>query len=51
MLGIELEKLLETLFEDDDDSTSNDVTVLRDRISPFEVLLACCTYNYASYSG
>ena len=51
MFGTELEKLLETLFEDDDDSTSNDVTVLRDCISPFEILLACCTYNYAAYNG
>jgi len=51
MLGTELEKLLETLFEDDDNSTSNDITILRNRISPFEILLVCCTYNYGAYSG
>ena len=51
MLGNELKELLETLFDDDEESTSEDITVLKSYISPFEMLTGCCTYSYGSYNG
>ncbi len=50
MFGNELKELLETLFDDYDESTSEDITVLKSYVSPFGMLTACCTYSYAAYS-
>lgn len=47
----ELEELLETLFEHDDESTPEDITILNSYISPFRALRLCCTYSYASYGA
>ncbi len=49
MFGNELERLLETLFEDDNESTPEDVTVLNSYILPFKILTACCVYSYTGY--
>ncbi len=46
-----LEKLLERLFEDDDELTLEDTVVLRGRIRLPETFSTCCTYNYAGYGG
>lgn len=48
--GKKLEKLLEKLFEDDDESTPEDVVVLRRPIPPIEPF-GCCSNNYSSYGG
>ncbi len=45
----ELENLLESLFADDE-STGDDIVVLGRPIQ-FELLTACCTYSYTSYSN
>ena len=50
--GMKLEKLLEKLFEDDDESmTAEDVVVLERHILPKPFTVSCCTYNYAIYGG
>jgi|GEM_PF-1601433 len=46
-----LEKLLENLFEDDDESIPEDLAVLRKPIPPIEPFTNCCNYNYGSYGG
>lgn len=47
-----LEDLLEELFSDDDELTSNGVAVLGWAIGPiFSPFRACCRYNYTSYGG
>ena len=51
MFGSELKELLETLLDDCDDSTSEDITILEGYVSPFWTLAACCRYSYASYNG
>ena len=45
-----LEKLLEKLFEEDDDyePIPGDVEVIR-KPRPFEPFTSCCTYSYTSY--
>ncbi len=50
MFGNELERLLETLFEDDNESTSEDVTVLNNGIFPLQIFTSCCVYSYAGYN-
>ncbi len=50
MFGNDLEKLLESLF-DDDGSTSEDITVLNMGIRLPEISSSCCTYNYAGYNA
>ena len=44
-----LEKLLASLFVDDDELALDDVTVLN-WPSIIEILSECCTYSYACYS-
>ena len=44
--GIELEKLLETLFEHNEE----DITVLKIGIFPPNIFSSCCTYNYGGFS-
>ena len=44
-----LEKLLESLFRDDDELTLDDVEILWWPIGPGP-FTACCTYSYAGYS-
>ena len=51
MFGNELEKLLETLFEDDNESSPEDVTVLNIGIFPLHIFAACCVYSYAGYGS
>ncbi len=51
MFGDELERLLIALFEDDDESDSEDVVILRDCTWPLEMLCNCCTYSYAAYDA
>lgn len=43
-----LENLLDSLFADDDESTSEDVMILWGPV-PLELLGQCCTYSYLSY--
>jgi hypothetical protein len=45
-----IEKLLENLFGDDDESTLEDVGILRLPGLP-RPSYSCCTYNYASFNG
>jgi hypothetical protein len=47
--GKKLEKLLERLFGDDE-STPEDVVVLRGPIPPIKPF-ACCSNSYGSYGG
>ncbi len=51
MFGDELKRLLETLFENDDESTPEGITVLRRHTPLFGLLTGCCTYSYAAYDG
>ena len=50
MYGDNLEKLLETMFEGDDELTS-DFIVLKKRPHPPRIFAACCTYSYTGYDG
>ncbi len=45
----ELEILLKQLFEDEDGSALEGVTILRESSLP-GLSAECCTYNYTSYS-
>ena len=45
-----LEKLLESLFADDDESILEDIVVLG-RPVPLKFLRGCCHNNYTSYGG
>ena len=45
-----LEKLLESLFGDDDELTPDDVAVLWWPIGPGP-LYACCSWSYTAYSA
>jgi len=45
-----LEKLLESLFADDDESSLEDIVVLR-RPVPFNPSPNCCVNSYTSYGG
>ena len=51
MFGNELEKLLETLFVDNNESELEDVIILNNSLSPLEAYSACCIYSYAGYNG
>ena len=51
MFGNELERLLETLFEDDNESTPEDITVLNGCIFPMQIFTSCCVYSYAGYGS
>ena len=51
MFGNELENLLETLFEDENGSDTEEVTVLITPVSPLEIFSACCIYSYTGYNG
>ncbi len=51
MFGNELKELLETLFDDYDESIPEDITVLKSYTSPFGMLTGCCRYSYGSYNG
>ena len=48
-----LEKLLEDLFLDDDESTLDDIAVLGWPINPILLPFSgnCCNYTYANYGG
>ena len=48
--GIELETLLDRLFEDDDVLNPEDVIVLKRQVHPPAVCGDCCTYNYSAYA-
>ena len=50
MFGTKLEKLLDTLFEDDVEPTS-EVEILNWRTIPSTTFCACCTYSYGGYDG
>ena len=50
MFENELERLLETLFEDENESTPEDVTVLNSCIFPLQIFTSCCVYSYGGYS-
>ncbi len=45
-----LEKLLEKLFEDDDEWTPDDIAVLRKPKRPIRPFTDCCSYSYGGYS-
>jgi hypothetical protein len=45
-----LERLLETMFEGDDELTF-DFLVLKKRPRPPRIFTACCTYSYTGYDG
>jgi hypothetical protein len=46
-----LEKLLEKLFEDDDESTPDDVVILDGPAGPWPIPFGnCCSYSYNNYS-
>ena len=51
MFGNELENLLETLFEDNNESETEDIMILNNSISPLSIFAACCIYSYAGYNG
>ena len=51
MFESELKRLLETLFDNDDESLPNDITILRGNIPLFGTLTTCCTYSYTGYSA
>ncbi len=46
-----LERLLASLFTDDDESTLEDVAVLSWPIVPIILFTNCCRYNYSDYGG
>ncbi len=47
-----LERLLEELFSDDDELTSDGIDILSLSIGPiFSPSFNCCSYNYANYSS
>ena len=50
MFGDKLEKLLKTMFEDNDDSTLG-IEILNDSIPAPKIFYACCTYSYTGYDG
>ena len=50
MHGDDLEKLLEMLFEDNDELTPG-FLVLNKRPRPSRIFTACCTYSYTGYDG
>ena len=47
----ELERLLASLFTDDDESTLEDFAVLNWPIVPIIPFTNCCRYSYSSYGG
>jgi len=51
MFENELNRLLENLFENDDESLPEDITILQGHTPLFSTLTLCCTYSYSSYSG
>ena len=50
MFGDRLEKLLKTMFEDNDESTL-DIEILSGSILSPKLFSACCTYSYGGYDG
>jgi len=48
--GIDLEKLLECLFEDNEDPDAEEIIVLKNRIFPPKTSSSCCSYNYTAYA-
>lgn len=50
MFGDKLEKLLKTMFEDNDESTL-DIEILSGGIPAPKIFCACCTYSYTGYDG
>ena len=50
MFGINLEMLMEMLFEDDSESPE-DIVILEDGSCPTITMGNCCTYSYAAYNG
>jgi hypothetical protein len=48
--GAKLERLLEKLFEDDEESGLEDIVVLKKPIRPLETHSDCCSYNYSAYA-
>lgn len=47
-----LEKLLEELFSDDNELTSDGITVLNGSIDPiFSPSCVCCSYNFTCYGA
>ncbi len=47
-----LERLLEELFSDDDDLTSDGIIILNRSIGPiFSPSANCCSLNYSNYSS
>ena len=51
MFENELERLLETLFKDDNESIPEDIIVLNSRIFPLQIFTSCCVYSYAGYNS
>ncbi len=51
MFENELKRLLETLFENDDESLPDDITIMRGHTPLFGALTTCCTYSYTGYNG
>lgn len=51
MFENQLERLLETLFADDDESLPDDITILRGSAPLFGALTLCCTYSFSGYSA
>jgi len=49
MYGDNLEKLLETLFEDNDELDFDFMVLKKQR--PSRIFSACCTYSYTGYDG